>query len=197
MPQRYQPAQPPQGLLNSIAAAGPSETAAASQGGAQSQTLRPAQATQGILGKTASASPSWATPASQGGAQSPTQQPDQALLVDQGTTVAAPAAAVVTEARAPAQQQPLTTQGNASSTTAGPAASPSQSTAASPKQDVTQMSGAQPPAADSAYGNPQPFIKEYGETVEHWRKLAIAGMHAVFDIGSTCSSGCHFSTLSV
>ena len=42
------------------------------------------------------------------------------------------------------------------------------------------MSSAQPPAADSAYGNLQPFVKEYRETGEHWRKLAIAGMQADF-----------------
>ena len=187
MPQRYQPAQPPQGVLNSTAAAGPSGTAAASTGGAQLQTPSPAQATQGILNATDAGSASWASPASQGGAEGPTQQPDQAALVDPGASVIAPAAV---GAQTPPQQQPLTAQGNASSTTAGTAAGPSQSTAASPKQDVSAMSSSQPPAATSAYGNPQPYVKEYEDTGEHWRKLAIAGMHAVCTIGYTCSSDC-------
>ena len=172
MPQRYQPAQPPQGVLNSTAAAGPSRTATASHAGTQLQTPSPALATQGTLNTTDAAGPSWATPASQGGAQVPTQQPDQAALVDPGTPVAAPAAL---QAQTPAQQQPLTAQDNTPSTTAGTAAGPSQSTAASPKQDVTAMSSAPPPAAYQAYGDPQPFVKEYEGTGEHWRKLAIAG----------------------
>ena len=94
MPQRYQPAWPPKGVLNN--------TAAASQSGIHSQISSPVQATQGLLNTTGAASPSWSSPALQGGAQSPTQQPDQASLVDPGATVAAPAA---TQAQTPAQQQ--------------------------------------------------------------------------------------------
>ena len=187
MPQKYQPAQPPQALLNSTSAAGPSERAAASQAGAQVQIPSSSRAAQGIINTTDAASPSWATPASQGGNQVSTQQPDQAALVDPGTPVAAPAAL---QAQTPAQQQPLTAQSKAPSTTAATAAGPSQSTAVFPKQDVTAMSSMQPPAADKAYGNPQPYIKEYQETEGHWRKLAIAGMHAVCTIDYTCSSDC-------
>ena len=50
------------------------------------------------------------------------------------------------------------------------------------------MSSTQPPAAAQAYGNPQPYIQGYEDTEEHWRKLAIAGMHAVCTIDYTCSS---------
>ena len=53
------------------------------------------------------------------------------------------------------------------------------------------MSSAQPPSADSAYGNPQPYTQGYEDTREHWRKLAIAGMHAVYTMDYSCTSGCH------